>query len=69
MVTNTTQILQHQGSCLDKKFGWEYPMCLAEEIELLNFAFPLVGPEVTAPIPQPLRWEWGLQVPAAPAQP
>ena len=65
----TVQILQHQGSCLDKKFGWMYPMCLAEEIELLNFAFPLVGPEVMAPVPRPLRWEQGLQVPAAPAQP
>ena len=62
------QILQHQGSCLDKKFGWVYPMCLAEEMDLLNFAFPLVGPEVMAPIHQPLRWEQGLQVPAAPTQ-
>ena len=43
-------------------------MCLAEEMDLLNFAFPLVGPEATAPIPWPLRWEQGLQVPAAPAQ-
>ena len=59
-------ILQHQGSCLDKKFGWVYPMCLAEEMDLLNFAFLLVGPEAMAPIPQPLRQEWGLQVPAAP---
>ena len=47
----TVQILQHQGSCLDRKFGWVYPMCLAEEMDLLNFAFPLVGPEVMAPIP------------------
>ena len=38
-------------------------------MELLNCAFPLIGPEVTAAVPQPLRWEWGLQVPAAPAQP
>ena len=59
----TVQILQHQGLCLDKKFGWVYPMCLAEEIDLLNFAFPLVGPEVTAPVPQLLQWEQGLQVP------
>ena len=63
------QILQHQGLCLDRKFGWVYPMCLAEEMELLNFAFPLVGPEAMAPIPQPLRREQGLQVPAAPTQP
>ena len=62
-------ILQHQGSCLDRKFGWVYPMCLAKEMELLNFTFPLVGPEVTAPIPQPLRQEQGLQVPGAPTQP
>ena len=59
------QILQHQGSCLDKKFGQVYPMCLAEEMDLLNFAFPLVGPEVIAPVPRPLRWERGLQVLAA----
>ena len=44
-------------------------MCLAEEMDLLNFAFPLVGPEATPPIPWPLRWEWGLQVPTAPVQP
>ena len=44
-------------------------MCLAEEMDLLNIAFPLVGPEVTAPVPQPLRWERSLQVPTAPAQP
>ena len=44
-------------------------MCLAEEMDLLNFAFPLVSPEATALIPRPLRWERGLQVPAAPAQP
>ena len=62
------QILQHQGSCLDKKFGWVYPVCFAEEMDLLNFAFLLVGPEATAPVPRPLRWEWGLQVPAAPIQ-
>ena len=62
----TVQILQHQGSCLDKKFGWVYPMCLAEEMDLLNFTFLLVGPEATAPVPWPLRQEWGLQVPAAP---
>ena len=62
------QILQHQGSCLDKKFGQVYPVCLAKEMDLLNFTFPLVGPEATAPISQPLRWEWGLQVPAAPTQ-
>ena len=43
-------------------------MCLAEEMDLLNFTFPLVGPEVTAPVPRPLRWERGLQVPAAPTQ-
>ena len=65
----TVQILQHQGSCLDKKFGQVYPMCLAEEMELLNFTFPLVGPEATAFVPWPLRWEWDLQVPTAPAQP
>ena len=65
----TVKILQHQGSCLDKKFGRVYPMCLAKEMDLLNFAFPLVCPEVTAPIPWPLRWEQGLQVPAAPTQP
>ena len=41
-------------------------MCLAEEMDLLNFAFPLVGPEAMAPVPRPLRWEQGLQVPAAP---
>ena len=44
-------------------------MCLAEEMDLLNFTFLLVGPEVTAPVPQPLRQERGLQVPAAPTQP
>ena len=44
-------------------------MCLAEEMDLLNLAFPLIGPEVTAPVPQPLRWKQGLQVPTAPAQP
>ena len=65
----TVQILQHQGSCLDRKFGWVYPMCLVEEMDLLNFAFPYTCPEVTAPVLWPLRWEWGLQVPAAPAQP
>ena len=65
----TVQILQHQGSCLDEKLGQVYPVCLAEEMDLLNFAFPLVGPEMTAPIPQPLRQEWGLQVPTAPVQP
>ena len=43
-------------------------MCLAKEMDLLNFAFPLVGPEATAPIPWPLRWERGLEVPAAPTQ-
>ena len=43
-------------------------MCLAKEMDLLNFTFPLVGPEVTAPVPQPLRWEWGLQVPVTPTQ-
>ena len=43
-------------------------MCLAKEMDLLNFAFPLVGPEVTAPIPRPLRQEQGLQVPVAPTQ-
>ena len=43
-------------------------MCLAEEMDLLNFAFLLVGPEATAPFPQPLRWEQGLQVPVAPTQ-
>ena len=59
------QILQHQGSCLDKKFGQVYPMCLDEEMDLLNFAFPLVGPEAMASIPWPLRQEWGLQVPTA----
>ena len=63
------QILLHQGSCLERKFGRVYPVCLAEEMDLLNFAFPLIGPEVTAPVPQPLRRERGLQVPAAPAQP
>ena len=62
------QILQHQSSCLDRKFGQVYPVCLAEEMDLLNFAFLLVGPEVTAPIPRPLRWEWSLQVPTAPTQ-
>ena len=59
----TVQILQHQGSCLDKKFGWVYPVCLAEEMDLLNFAFPLVGLEATVPVPRLLRWERGLQVP------
>ena len=54
---------------MDKKFGQVYPVCLAEEMDLLNFAFPLVGPEVTAPVPRSLRWEWGLQVPTAPVQP
>ena len=44
-------------------------MCLAEEMELLNFAFLLIGPEVMAPVPLPLKWECGLQVPAAPAHP
>ena len=63
------QILQHQGSCLDRKFGQVYPMCLAEEMDLLNFAFLLVGPEATAPVPRPLRQERGLQVPAASTQP
>ena len=63
------QILQHQGSCLDKKFGRVYPMCLAKEMDLLNFAFPLVSPEATAPVPWPLRWEQGLQVSTASAQP
>ena len=43
-------------------------MCLAKEMDLLNFAFPLVGPEVTAPIPRPQQQEQGLQVPAAPTQ-
>ena len=51
----TVQILQHQGSCLDKKFRRVYPVCLVEEMELLNFTFPLTGPEATAPIPQPLK--------------
>ena len=68
-LTEMVQILQHQGSCLDKKFGRVYPVCLVEEMDLLNFAFHLIGPEATAPIPQPLRQERGLQVPAAPAQP
>ena len=54
---------------MDKKFGQVYPMYLAKEMDLLNFAFLLVGQEVTAPIPWPLRQEWGLQVPAALAQP
>ena len=43
-------------------------MCLAKEMDILNFTFPLVGPEVMAPVPQPLRWQWGLQVPEAPTQ-
>ena len=59
------QILQHQGSCLDKKFGRVYPICLVKKMDLLNFAFPLVGLEVMAPVPRPLRWERGLQVPVA----
>ena len=44
-------------------------MCLAEEMDLLNFAFPLTGPEATVPVPQPLKREQGLQVPAASAPP
>ena len=43
-------------------------MCLAKEMDLLNFTFPLVGPEAMTPVPRPLRWEQGLQVPAAPTQ-
>ena len=42
---------------------------MAEEMELLNYAFPLTGPEVTAPIPWPLKWKHGLQVSGAPANP
>ena len=65
----TVQILQHQGLCLDKKFGRVYPVCLAKEMDLLNFAFLLVGLEVMAPVPRPLRWEQSLQVPASSTQP
>ena len=54
---------------MDKKFGQVYTVCLAKEMDLLNFAFPLVGSEATAPVPWPLRQEQGLQVPTAPAQP
>ena len=65
----TVQILQHQGSSLDRKFRQVYPVCLADEMELLNFAFPLTGPEATAPIPWPMKWERGLQVSGTLAQP
>ena len=65
----TVQILQHQGSCLDKRFRQVYPVCLAEEMELLDFTFPLTGPEVMAPVPQPLKQEQGLQVSRTLAQP
>ena len=44
-------------------------MCLAEKMDLLNFAFPMVHPEAMASLPLPLRWEQGLQVPTAPVQP
>ena len=63
------QILQYQVSCLDKKFGCVYPVCMAEEMELLNYTFPLTGPEVMTPVPWPLKWEHGLQVSGAPANP
>ena len=38
-------------------------------MELLNYIFPLTGPEVTAPVPWSLKWEHGLQVSGAPANP
>ena len=44
-------------------------MCMAGEMELLNYTFPLTGPKAMAPIPQPLKQECGLQVSGAPANP
>ena len=47
------QILQHQKSCLDMKLGQVYPVCMADDMEHLNYAFPLTGPP---------KWEHGQQV-------
>ena len=47
----TVQILQHQGSCLYKKFGWVYPVCLAEKNGLAKLRLPIGWPRGDGPRP------------------
>ena len=53
----TIQILQHQDSCLDKRLGIVYPVCMVDDMEHLNYAFPLTVPEAMAPVSRPPKWE------------
>ena len=58
-LTETVQKLEKQEGCPDIKFGRVYPVCLSNDMFHLNLAFPLEGPEVTAPIPRPPTRERG----------
>ena len=58
-LTETVQKLEKQEGCPDIKLGRVYPVCLSNDMFHLNLAFPLEGPEATAPVPRPPTRERG----------
>ena len=58
-LTETVQKLEKQEGCPDIVFGRVYPVCLSNDKFHLNLAFPVEGPEATAPVPWPPTRERG----------
>ena len=55
----TVQILAKHDICPDVHLGRVYIVCMTTDMENLNYAFPLKGPDAMAPIPWSLKRERG----------